>query len=99
MNKRHSSQTLTTFYIDKTLKNILINELQKRRLLLSQFIRDALAEKMMRDWSLPIPESIVIPRRASEIITVSNTAISAPTVIGNGSLSISAKTKNRRPTK
>lgn len=57
---RRESQKSIGFYADKEFVALLNAHLKKKRMNKSQFIRDAIAEKMMRD-GVKVPDELTMP--------------------------------------
>ncbi|AHF94586.1 hypothetical protein OPIT5_21670 [Opitutaceae bacterium TAV5] len=97
-NRRRESQVSATIWMEHELKKTLQEELKKRRLNLSQFMRDAIAEKMQRDFGLEIPEEAVVPSPPYSI--QGKVKIKAPnnqgTIIGNMNLKTPASKSGAR---
>ncbi|WP_157836886.1 hypothetical protein [Geminisphaera colitermitum] len=58
---RRASQKSVGFYADEQFVSLLRSHLKKKRVNQSQFIRDAIAEKMAREGVI-IPDDLVLPR-------------------------------------
>ncbi|OAM89322.1 hypothetical protein OH491_13640 [Termitidicoccus mucosus] len=88
-NQRSKTQVMVSIWMDRTLKQTLQERLRKKRFLLSQFIRDAIAEKMKRDLGVIVPDEVVLPRGAAiKINAKGNTGTMA---IGGDALARGAK--------
>ena len=60
INYRRESQRPVGFYIDERFLKLLNAHLRRTRINKSQFIRDAVAEKLRRE-GVKVPETIIVP--------------------------------------
>ncbi len=61
-NRRRPTQTSFTIWAENNFWELLNSGLTtQRRLNKSQFIRDAIAEKMNRDFGIEVPDALIVP--------------------------------------